>query len=194
MITQSLMSFTALLVVAADTDPHVHGEATLSISSDGKQLFTELTVDQHTAFGFEGHAESKAQKARVADVTSRIGASGALFQISSNVTCTPSPIEVRLGESDDGWGIEEDHEDHDHDHHNHDDHEEHDDHRDHDDLHQDVTIREVYTCARPPKIESVKLSGFELFPDLNKVNVIVLTDNQQAELTARRNQTTVRFP
>lgn len=203
MLSLSSSSLGLAVLLLAGADPHVHGQGNLSISSDGSTLVAEFTTDQHTLFGFEGGHMTDTQRARKETVTAALTAPGALFRVGTSVTCEVSTTGVEevsahdnggLGHHDEGHHDDGHHDDHDHDH-DHDEHdhaEHHDDHEDHDD-HRDVTIRSVFNCSGQPAIESVDVTAFDQLSDLETVNVIVLTDDQQAEEKTDRNQRTARF-
>ncbi len=197
----ALNALSTLALSMVQTDAHVHGEGNLAISSDGSMLVVEFVTDQHTLFGFEGAAKTEAEELHRAQISKAVANPGALFELETSVVCTPKTVELIERGAETGLGFEdehdhdehEDHSDHDeHDHHaEHADHSEqaHDDHHEEhhgEDMHVDMVVERMFECAGPPSVRSIDVTAFELFPALESLRVMVLTDTQQAEHVIKR--------
>ena len=164
-------------------DVHDHGNAVLSLTTDGTTLIAEFTTDQHTLYGTDHDHDHHDE------VEAKLLAGDALFTLDVSTSCTRSDAGVEAASKDGLLGDkhDHDHDEHHHDHgdhdHDHDDH--HDDHQGHDE-HVDITIRQTFTCEASPSIDSVTVAAFDVIPALEKVDVVVLTNNQQVEKTANR--------
>lgn len=193
-----------MLLAASQLDPHVHGAGSLSITSEASTLVIEMVVDQHTLFGFEGEPITDAQHATVERVSKEIQAPGALYLVETSVPCQRATIATGLRSTEDelghGLGPDEDHhEDHDdHDGHDNDHHEDHHDdhgdhHAEHDEQHQDFALRETLQCEGAPEIRKVTMPAFDKLPSLERVDIVVLTQDQQMQRVATRTRMEASF-
>lgn len=155
---------------------HVHGQARLSVAMDPSGLvYAELVSPAWNLYGFEGAAQTEAQRETVQAVAAMLNA-GALITFPGRAGCTL--IEHRLGEGGDdalsGGGQAPDVHDHDvHDHgHDHGDQDEagHGDHSDDPHDHADVTVSWTYQCARAQAADRFDVQGlFDALPRLERV-------------------------
>ena len=179
-----------MLLAASQLDPHVHGSGTLSITSEASTLVIEMVVDQHTLFGFEGEPTTNAQRATVERITKEIQAPGALHLVETSVPCQRATIDIVLRSAEDelGHGLdhaEDDHEDH------HDDHGDH--HDEHDEEHQDFVLRETLQCQGSPTVRKVTMPAFGKLQSLERVDIVVLTQEQQMQRVATRTRMEASF-
>ncbi|MEM9839655.1 MAG: DUF2796 domain-containing protein [Pseudomonadota bacterium] len=198
-VALSCAAAAAAWISAAQAEPHVHGQAALTLSTDGSTVVATFTVDQHTAYGFEGEARNDAQAARANEVVQSLLGPQSLFSLQFGSQCALTDVAMGQEEAMSlaGLGGDDDHHDHDeHDDHDHDDHGHHDDHDHHDhhghdehhkenhaDLHGDVTVRRVYTCISEPNIRTLRITAFDQFAGLERVDVTVLTAKLQTQKT-----------
>ncbi len=183
---------------------HEHGVGNLNIAFEGQQVALELEAPGADIVGFEHHAESNEDRAKIDDAIALLARPLELFVLPAEARCVVSEARVSLeGEEEHeehgGHGKHEEHEHHD-DHAKHDDHAEHDDHAkhgdhakhsDHDDHHGHAKHEEhaeaegehtefhaeyLLNCAEPEAIDSIEFVYFERFENARELEVQMISD------------------
>lgn len=194
-----LLSTALLLALAApaqaeekrELGAHEHGVGALNIAFEGRQVAMELEAPGADIVGFEYHAESSEDRAKIDDAIALLAKPLDLFVLPAEAECTVTEARVALeGEEDHD---EHDH-DHDHDHEKHDEHADHDDHGKHEDHaeHKDHAEHEhhaeeegehtefhaeyLLTCAAPEAIDSIEFVYFEKFENARELEVQMISD------------------
>lgn len=174
---------------AASLDAHVHGLSQLTIAVEGEKVELEFSSPAMNIVGFEHKATSKKDIAAVKQAESILSQPETLFSLSE-AKCKPIHTHVDIS------GLIEQHDDHDghkgHDEHNdHDDHKDHNDHHDHKahdehETHSEIVASYSFACMDTTKLSSVKVSLFESFAGIYKIQAMWVTTTKQgsAKLTA----------
>lgn len=172
------------MCAASAADPHVHGQAFLSVSADESRVLTEFTIDQYTLVGFEGAPSSATRKSDMEKALEAATTPGMLFDMETSVPCLSQRIELSERKPEGAFGEDSSHHD---DHHGR-------DHDAHADSHRDIVISEVFQCQKPATVKAIKVHAFSRYPLLETVRVVVLTDSQQEERVVTRSRNDAVFP
>ncbi len=78
----------------ASTDAHVHGEASLQLGLEGRELFMELTSPAMNFLGFERLPASDEERARAAELKQRLQQADAVLAIPAAAGCRLTAVEV----------------------------------------------------------------------------------------------------
>lgn len=164
-----------LPAAAAGHEPHSHGRATLALVADGTMLTAEFRTDQHTLVGFEGEPGNPRERALLDDVLQSLSAQGALYTIEGRQACqrtgdvgwrvAPPPGPLSSTAKQDVHG----------------------------NAHTDYILTETLACGSHARIEKVTLRAFDALGSLERVDVTVLTDDQQGAGVATHDSPAVGF-
>ena len=186
---------------AGSLDAHVHGLSQLTIAVEGETVELEFSSPAMNLVGFEHRATSKKDIAAVKQAESILSQPETLFSLSE-VKCKPIHTHVDISglieqhDDHDGHKGHDEHKDH-HDHKDHDDHDDHDDHKEHKDhhdhkahdeheTHSEIVANYSFECKDSSTLSSVKVSLFESFAGIYKIQTMWVTSSKQgsAKLTA----------
>jgi hypothetical protein len=171
---------------AASLDAHVHGLSQLKIAIEGEKVELQFSSPAINLVGFEHKARSQKDIAAVKQAESILRQPDTLFSLS-DAACKPIHSHVDIS------GLIEQHDEHQNhnDHKNHDDHKEHKNHHDykaHDthETHSEIAANYSFTCKDSSTLSSVKVSLFESFAGIYKIQAMWVTSSKQgsAKLTA----------
>ncbi|MGB2106153.1 MAG: ZrgA family zinc uptake protein [Porticoccaceae bacterium] len=190
---------------AASLDAHVHGLSQLTIAVEGETVELQFSSPAMNLVGFEHRATSKKDIAAVKQAESILRQPEMLFALS-DAGCKPIHTHVDISglieqhDHHDGHKGHDEHKDHHDDHDDHDDHDEHNDHDDHKDhmdhhdhkahdqheTHSEIMANYSFECKDSSTLSSVKVSLFESFAGIYKIQTMWVTSSNQgsAKLTA----------
>jgi hypothetical protein len=129
--------------------PHVHGQATLEVSSEGPTLEVGLSIPGHDAVGFE-HPPTTPEQARTLEKAKDTLRSGTWLVPVDAADCKAPTAKV-VADGFDAKAKSGGHGDF------------------------DVTYR--FTCAAPERLDAIEVGLFEAFPALQRVVVNVVNAN-----------------
>jgi uncharacterized protein DUF2796 len=152
---------------------HVHGAAQLNVAVDEGTLIAEFISPAASIVGFEREAASVEEVTAVEDAVAALKTQERLFSFSGT-DCSPTSIAVEaeglLEEVDEEAHLEEEHAE--------------DEHAE--DGHAEFEAMYQFECVHPSDLSSIELGFFEVWPEIEEIEVIFLSEeNQMAfELTA----------
>lgn len=156
------------LVLASQLGAHVHGQAELSVVQDGGAIHVRLTADLGSLVGFEHPPSNERERAAMAGAATLLESGSEIFALlPDRAGCRVENAEVSLPPI-------EAHDDADTDHH-------------------DAEAHYRLACDNVGQINAVSVRIFDVFPAIEAVNVIVLTDRVQAGGTASAASSEVEF-
>lgn len=172
-------------------EAHEHGAARLDIVLSGSTLELQLEGAAFNFVGFERAPESAEEIARVGAAKARLGDGSALYSLPSAAACIAGApqVQAELPPPASAPGQDDEHADHGHAEHAHDTHQ-HDEHADghedaepsHDDAHAGHSNWRSYhrfDCANPQALNTLGLSLFAHFPELQHIDYQLVTDTSQ---------------
>ena len=192
----------ALAEEARHADAHEHGHGAFQMVIDDDHTLIEIAVPAFDIIGFE-HAPSTAdQRDALAKAATSLSRPDLLFTMPEAAECAIGRVEIGFGATG-GDHDEHDHDDHsdhkDHDEHkdhddhkdhaDHDDYKEHDDHKEGEETHSEVTASYLLTCAHPEALNRVEFGYFDIFPDAEELDVVILSVSGQNAGDVDRNNT-----
>lgn len=148
-------------------EAHTHGQATLTLALEGNTVEIHLASPAANLVGFEHKAESAEQRKAVKKAETYLREPGQLFSFIGT-QCQPGKITVNIS------GVLGDEQT---------DHHEHKDqnppgHRN-GSSHYDISARYRFLCDDPGELDSLAVSLFKLFPGIEKIDVMWVTDSEQ---------------
>lgn len=129
--------------------PHVHGQATLEVSSEGPTLEAHLSIPGHDAAGFE-HPPATAEQARALDKARDTLLGGGWLLPVDAAGCKVSSVRLVA----DGFDANAK-----------------------PGAHGDFDVTYRFTCVAPGRLDAVEVRLFDAFPTLQCVVVDVVTAN-----------------
>ena len=216
----SCLGFMTVTASAESQKAHVHGVATVTIAIEGNQIEMLIESPADGLVGFEHKASSNKEKQAVRQAEKLLKSPELLFSFNG-ASCKSEEMTVDLSKliDDESHHHEDkhDHEDkhghedkHDHDDkHGHKDKHDHEDKHDHDDKHghdheghsekhksehSDISVTYLLSCDETANLESVSVNLFKLFPRIEKIKAMWITEKRQgAELLDRtKNEISLR--
>ena len=178
MTNKSKILLLPLLIVAlaakAQHAAHVHGEAQLTIAAIENELHIEFESPGANLVGFE-HEPHNPQEVRALETASQQLATPEVLLKFTGTDCQLHNTDVKAPHSKRG-----------HKHSNHGHHEAHHDHSGH----ASFRVTYHYRCQNMDDLDSVYVTLFDRFPDIQKIDAQWLTAGQQgaATLTAQNNK------
>jgi hypothetical protein len=163
-------------------DAHVHGLSELTIAMEGDSLEIQFESPAMNLVGFEYKATSNKDIATVRNAESLLSHAENLFVFSD------SDCQLIKTSADISALIQEDH--HSETHKDHDDHHGHKDHDDHQN-HSEIVAYYSYSCKNLSNLSSIKVTLFESFPGIYKINTVWVTDSKQGSSTLTASNPTV---
>lgn len=150
---------------------HEHGAARMGLAVDGDQLTLDLQVPGEAVFGFEHSPGTDEERMAVSDALARVRSeAGSVLSLNPEVACTLDGVEILEAPGLDGehGGVEEDG------HHDGEaqDSDEHD--------HSEMRVQVTWSCATSPEGTPATLQLAHLFPDVEFVDLTVITSRGQA--------------
>jgi len=161
-------------------DAHEHGAARLNLVVEGREVEIELETPLANVLSFEHAPKTDVQKQEVRDMAMRMRKADALFVFPAQAQCglvdvsidsdvigrealAPGGMELRGQGHDEGSGEEHGH--------------------------GDLDVEMSFICHHPEKLNSVTVNVFNVFPDLRRMEVQMLTPKGQkaAKLTPDSN-------
>ncbi len=142
---------------------HVHGVASLAVVVENGQLSAEFISPAADIAGFEHAPRTAEEQAAVETATQTLRNVPSLMQLDAAAGCAIMGVQITAPAAD-----EDDH-DHGHDHgHDH-------DHG----THADFMARYLFQCENANRLETIRLSVFESFPSLERIEVTYLGPDRQ---------------
>ena len=181
---------------------HVHGHWRMFAAIDGKELTLSLSGPAADVLGFEHIPQTEAEREAVRLLSETLGAPETVA-LSPAAKCKPAaPPELVLPE---GFGARQGADDNSHSSHHernaeepgeivaeaHDD----DDHDEHGDARQEAEIEAVYvfSCSAPRKLDRIEHRLFDLYPSIEEVEAVFLTDAKQGAQALTRSAPDLRL-
>jgi hypothetical protein len=152
---------------------HVHGLGRLDLAQEGAEVYLSLVTPAANLLGFEHRPRGDAERAALEETVAALRDGPALFRFTEAAGCTLAEALVEsslLGPEGLGGG-EASGEDHGQDQDGGD--------------HADMEVEYRFHCARPAELKEVRVTLFDRFPALQRLDVQLATDHGQgaAELT-----------
>ena len=166
--------------------PHVHGVGTLQLVLEENSLSVELRLPAINVVGFEHAPNDAQQKAAVQNAVALLKDSGQVLILPDKAQCKieSAVVTSELLEHDD---------DHDHVHDDHDEAHD-DDHDDHDHAHADFDVSYGFDCRRPTVLKQITLRLFQQLPQLERLDVDMVTTTGQARQRLISGQNLITLP
>lgn len=201
---------------------HVHGLSELMIAIEDNHIEIRLESPAMDLLGFEHQATNPKQVALVKETRQQLGADTALYSFSGT-KCVLKEMEIDTSSllddehkhDHDEHKHEHDHEKHQHDHdkhkhehehekhqHDHDEYKhEHDDKKhqhDHDEHkhsgeHHEITASYHYECKKTAQLESIQVKLFDIFPSMQHINSMWITEAGQNSKKLNSKDKTIRL-
>jgi len=143
--------------------PHVHGQATLQVSSDGPALLVALSIPGHDAVGFEHPPVTTEQALSLAKATETLKG-GKWLVPASGAQCAAPPAKVVA----DGFDVNAK-----------------------PGGHGDFDVTSQFVCANPQQLDALEVGLFAAFPALQRVVVDIVTANGATQQVLDRPMTHV---
>jgi len=172
-------------------DAHEHGHGMFRMVIEDDHAVIEIAVPAFDIIGFEHAPSTAGQRAVMADAATALSSPHTLFAVPAGAGCAIGQVEIGFGATGGHrheHGGEEDHEDHDDrerhgdgedahedEHAQDDDHDDHDDHAKSEETHSEVTAHYRLACENPGAIDRIGFGYFEVFPDAEELEVVVLS-------------------
>ncbi len=191
------LTLTSTVLCAAP--PHVHGVGTLQLVLEENSLSVALRLPAINVVGFE-HAPSDAQqKAAVQNAEALLKDSGQVLILPDKAQCKieSAVVTSELLDHDDDHDHDNHDEAHDDDHdHAHDDHDgaHGDDHADHDHAHADFDVSYGFDCRHPTALKQITLRLFQQLPQLERLDVDMVTTTGQTRQRLVSGQNLITLP
>jgi hypothetical protein len=162
---------------ASRQQAHLHGFATLTMALQANALEINMESPAASIVGFEHKASSEKNREAIKQAQSRLESSPRLFVFSGS-DCTlkqanaDMSVLIKQGSNPD---------DHHHD-------------NEHNESHNEISVSYSYECSQGEKLDTISVNLIPLFPNIETIKVMWLTDNQQGatELTAKSNLIRIR--
>jgi hypothetical protein len=154
---------------------HVHGAAEMNIVVEGKSVVVEFRAPTEGIMGFEHEAKSDADKKKHDDAVKILKERFAeMVSLEKKLGCTPGAAEVTVARTDAagkeaGGSVKTGGE------------------------HREVRARHIFTCQSDPTGSRVRFGVTKLFPNIHELKVQVLSGNNQAGATIKRDKGEVRL-
>jgi hypothetical protein len=143
--------------------PHVHGQATLQVSSEGPTLVVALSIPGHDAVGFE-HPPATTEQAQALAKARETLRVGKWLVPAGGANCTAPPAKVVA----DGFDANAK-----------------------PGGHGDFDVTYQFTCAAPARLDAIEVGLFAPFPALQRVVVDIVTANGATQQVLDRPMTHV---
>lgn len=185
-----------------ELDAHVHGVSTMQVAVEHGQVEVNLTSPGMDIVGFEYTAETREDRAAVAEGVIKLSQVDDIITLNTEAGCSLTEVLSHIhGEDHEEHG---DHEDHDDDHGDHDDHDEdghdddHDDHDEHEDHaegaeHSEFHVRYVFTCEDSDALTSIGLPFFDQFPNAQEIEAEYITETGAGAAEIERGTTVLKL-
>ena len=147
---------------SSEQQAHLHGVAELTLAIEGNSVEINLESPSINIVGFEHKATSK-QHIKAVDQAKAILESSSNLFFFSGTDCA-----IRQATIDMSALIEQEQ-----DHHHH----------KHDDDHSEINASYLYQCSQGEKLDTVSVNLIALFPKLEQLKVMWLTNHQQGATT-----------
>ena len=149
---------------------HVHGLGRLDLAQEGPEVHLRLETPAASILGFEHRPRGEAERAAQAEALAALRDGQALFEFSEAAGCTLEEVVVESTLVEPG---EDDRADH------------HPGQDEEGDTHADIEVAYRFLCARPGALKEVRVTLFDRFPSLERLEVQLATERGQAgaELT-----------
>lgn len=151
------------------TSAHVHGEVTLQLALEGKDLVMTLQSPAINLLGFEQRASTPAQihrlkavEVQLRELTTWLTLDGGECQ-TTLVTTDFRDVQPQAEPAENQQG------------------------------HADIALEAQWTCAHPAKLRGLQMALFDDFPGVEKVTVQWLLDTEAGERVLNRNRVGLRF-
>jgi Protein of unknown function (DUF2796) len=136
---------------------HVHGVATVSVSTEGDLLRILLEAPMDVLVGFEHAPRTPAERQAVDRARQALTRSG-LLRPSADAECVAIGTPAAANDPRPGS----------------------------DPAHADLEMEYAFRCGRPGKLRQVELDVFSAFPRLQRIEAMVVTATEQGKRTLKR--------
>lgn len=177
--------FASTVAHAQSAGAHVHGEAELAIVAQDGEISISLMSAMYNVVGFERAPKTNAEREAVNSARMALENGSDLFVFAQSAACKLISAQHGIPEpeaesEDHAHSSEQDHHDHEPDEHHH--------------SHSDLEASFAFACGAPENLKSVEIHLFDHFKNLEKVNVIALSGDQQEATTLSPERRRVRLP
>ncbi len=186
------LTLTSTVLFAAP--PHVHGVGTLQLVLEENSLSVELRLPAINVVGFEHAPNDAQQKAAVQNAVALLKNSGQVLILPDKAQCKieSAVVTSELLEHDDDHAHDNHDEAHDDDHDHDDAHD--DDHADHDHDHADFDVSYGFDCRHPTALKQITLRLFQQLPQLERLDVDMVTTTGQTRQRLVSGQNLITLP
>lgn len=158
----------------AEQKAHLHGFAELTLALVGNSLEINLESPAANIVGFEHKATSKEQIQALENAKSALESAKQLFTFFGS-KCAPKHAHADMSAL-----IQQD--EHHHDDHHEEGHHGEEKHEAHEEGHSEIKAIYSFECQQGNKLDTVSVNLIQLFPSIEKLNVMWLTDNFQGSV------------
>jgi len=158
----------------AEQKAHLHGFVELTLALVGNSLEINLESPAANIVGFEHKAISEEQIQAVENAKSALESAKQLFTFSG------SQCALKHAHADISALLKQD--EHHHDGHHEEGHHGEEEHEAHEESHSEIKAIYSFKCQQGDKLDTVSVNLFQLFPSIEKLNVMWLTDNLQGSV------------
>ena len=185
-----LLGFVSITAKAEIQKAHVHGLATLNLALENEVMEIHFESPAANVIGFEHKARSAKEKQAVEQTKTVLKSPKLMFSFVGT-DCELKATTVDISEV-----VDSEHEHHSHsENHSHSEHHKHSEHHNHSSgHHSEIKSSYRFNCKDAGDLNYVSIGLFELFPGIEKINVLWVTETKQgAELLAPgRNKISLR--
>lgn len=148
---------------------HVHGLGRLDVAQEGPELYLRLEAPAASIVGFEHRPRGHQERGSLEEALETLRTGSALFQVSDAAGCDLADVTLESPLWDEVAGTEEGDPGH----------------AEGAADHADIAAEYRFVCDRPAQIEEIRVTLFERFPALERLQVQIVTEQEQAgaELT-----------
>ena len=217
-VAAAAVGFSAVAEEKRELDAHEHGHSALNIAIEGDKVEMEFEAPGADIVGFEYAAKTDEDKAAIEAAEKTLADPLALFTPPEAAGCSVTAADAHLV-GDEHHEEHADHDDHDHEEHaeakeaghdghahekEHDhEHEEHAHEAKHDDhdheehaheageTHSEFHASYSMTCTNMAALTSLEFGAFETFPNMEEVEVTLISDKGQQSFEVERGETTL---
>ncbi len=161
-IALSLFSSSPMVLAAP---PHVHGAGALQLVLEGSNLNVELRLPAMDVVGFEHAPRTVKHQEAVKTAVALLKDSRKALELPAAAQCAAAPGKVESALLETRQDYDHSHDKPAHDHHEHSDEE----------VHADFEVAYRFDCRHPESLKSLKVTLFQHFPRLEKLEVQSVT-------------------
>lgn len=164
---------------------HVHGEAQMAVVVEGETVSVSLNSAMYNIVGFERAPNGAEEEAALAAAIETLKDGDSVISFSEAAACSFVSASHSLPKMKDDHDHDHDHGDNSHDHDGH-DHGEHNHYR-------DLEAEYTFTCEDANRLADATVNLFASFERLEKIDLVVLSDDDQAAGSLTPDENTLTF-